>query len=134
LKPLNELTTEDILAMRDEEYDELLSRMFPNQPRELALALLTLADEIVERNPPNGLIFSMGGEDQSVEVVVRRVNGVTVDRHLNELRGTISNLVTACEKLIDYRRRVGPLNFQLEKADDYIRMIEREVAAAKEPS
>ena len=29
----------------------------------------------------------------------------------------------AAEALIDYRRRAGPLNFQLEKADAYLREI-----------
>jgi chromosome segregation ATPase len=37
-----------------------------------------------------------------------------VDRELRE----------ACQTLIDYRDRVGPLGWQLEKADDYIRNIQ----------
>lgn len=41
------------------------------------------------------------------------------------------DLLAACEKLVDYRRRVGPLNFQLEKADDYIQAI---AAATSEAS
>lgn len=33
----------------------------------------------------------------------------------------------ACLRLLDYRERVGPLNFQLEKADDFINAIRNEV-------
>lgn len=132
MKPLNELTAEDIRAMRDEEYEELLSRMFPNQSTELALALLTLATEMVERNPPNGLVFSMGGGDQFLEVVVRRVNGVPVARRLEDMRFALKTLMDVSEALLDYRHRAGALNFQLEKADDYFRLLEQAVAAAKE--
>lgn len=33
------------------------------------------------------------------------------------------NLVDACKKLIDYRKRAGALNFQLEKADTFLEEI-----------
>lgn len=33
-------------------------------------------------------------------------------------------LVAACKDLVEYRKRISPLNFQLEKLDDYIRAVE----------
>ena len=39
-------------------------------------------------------------------------------------------MLEAAKKLVDYRNRVGPLNFQLEKADDFIRELEAAIAAA----
>lgn len=62
---------------------------------------------------------------------------VTVHGHFDNtikkarLIAAAPDLLMACEKLADYRRRVGPISFQLEKADDYIRMIEKAIATAK---
>jgi hypothetical protein len=41
-------------------------------------------------------------------------------------------LFNACNGLVKYRNRVGPLQFQLEKADDFIREIERILIGMKE--
>lgn len=38
--------------------------------------------------------------------------------------GEDDRLTEVCRALVDYRKRAGPLNFQLEKADDYLREIE----------
>ena len=40
------------------------------------------------------------------------------------------DLLAACEKMVDYRRRVGPLEFQLEKCDDFIHMMKVAITAA----
>jgi hypothetical protein len=37
--------------------------------------------------------------------------------------GSDARLRKAAQDLLDYRKRVGPLNFQLEKADDFLREI-----------
>ncbi len=42
------------------------------------------------------------------------------------------NLLAACAKLLAYRQRVGPISFQLEKADDYFRLIGAAVETVKE--
>lgn len=39
-------------------------------------------------------------------------------------------LLNACEKLVDYRRRAGPLGFQLEKCDDFICMMKVAISKA----
>jgi hypothetical protein len=41
-------------------------------------------------------------------------------------------LLDACNGLVKYRNRVGALQFQLEKADDFIREIERILIEIKE--
>lgn len=46
------------------------------------------------------------------------------DATIRRLRAELNELKQAAQGLVEYRRRVGPLNFQLEKADDYIRMME----------
>ena len=38
--------------------------------------------------------------------------------------GSDARLRKAVQDLLDYRKRAGPLNFQLEKADDYLRELE----------
>lgn len=52
---------------------------------------------------------------------------------LRNAAGTLSaaarqsvRLVAACQKLVDYRKR-NTLNFQLEKADDFIKAIAKEI-------
>ena len=42
-----------------------------------------------------------------------------------------AGLKAACKGLIDYRDRVGPLGFQLEKADDFIGQMRAAIAAAE---
>lgn len=42
-----------------------------------------------------------------------------------------AQLLDACKKLIAYRDAYGPLNFQLEKADDFIHMMRIAIAAAE---
>lgn len=46
----------------------------------------------------------------------------TVVGHVGQ--GSDTRLRKAAQDLIEYRRRAGPLNFQLEKADDFLREIE----------
>ena len=38
----------------------------------------------------------------------------------------------AAQALVEYRRRVGPLNFQLEKADDFINEIKKALKLQEE--
>ena len=40
-------------------------------------------------------------------------------------------MLEACEQLLSYRDRAGALNFQLEKADDYLRIIRAVIARVK---
>ena len=42
-----------------------------------------------------------------------------------------SDLLTACKRLIEYRDSAGPLNFQLEKADDFMKLMRVAIAAAR---
>lgn len=39
-------------------------------------------------------------------------------------------LLEVCEKIVDYRRRTGPLGFQLEKLDDFIHMAKVAISKA----
>lgn len=41
-------------------------------------------------------------------------------------------VIEAARGLLEYRKRSGPLNFQLEKADDYLRIMRESLAALKE--
>lgn len=43
-----------------------------------------------------------------------------------------ARLREAAQMLIDYRDRVGPLNFQLEKADDFINRIRAALAGGEQ--
>lgn len=38
----------------------------------------------------------------------------------------------AAQGLVDYRKRAGPLNFQLEKADDFINELKNALKSLKE--
>jgi len=40
-------------------------------------------------------------------------------------------MLEACEQLLSYRDRAGAINFQLEKADDYLRAIRTVIARVK---
>lgn len=55
------------------------------------------------------------------------VSSVAADEELirqrDAARQQAEALAKACQKLIDYRDRAGAVNFQLEKADDFIRRI-----------
>ena len=46
-----------------------------------------------------------------------------VKEKANLMRGELEMILITARALVDYRKRVGPLNFQLEKADDYIRSL-----------
>lgn len=91
------------------------------------------------------LIKAPQNTDDPVEELVRAAQGVlifqaTVVKNksypaaIRRLKKAIKNarvgqvsderLRQAAQALIDYRRRAGPLNFQLEKADDFLRQIE----------
>lgn len=52
-------------------------------------------------------------------------------RQLERTRQQRDELVRLCEALIAYRDRVGPLGFQLEKADDYIWSLRQAIAGIK---
>lgn len=79
-------------------------------------------------------IGTVGDETQTIAYVDdhRNAKRRTTEETLANARliAAAPDLLAACEKLVSYRRRVGPLNFQLEKANDYIRMIEQAIAAA----
>lgn len=54
-------------------------------------------------------------------------------RELSALQSRVAALEAVAEAargLVYYRRRAGPLNFQLEKADDYINAMRNELEAA----
>ena len=46
-----------------------------------------------------------------------------IDQHASPDLDVIAEIIEAARGLVDYRRRVGPLNFQLEKADGFIRRM-----------
>ena len=60
-----------------------------------------------------------GGQEFEKERVGYCYDDVTREIALEELE----KLKTVCEKLLDYRRKVGALNFRVEKADDYLNQI-----------
>lgn len=53
-----------------------------------------------------------------------------VIRERDEAQAHAARLTNACKQLISYRDRTGSINFQLEKADDYHRMIRAALAAS----
>lgn len=63
-------------------------------------------------------------ERQSKRVCLAAAFATTIDRETG-----LPELLAACRGLLAYRRRVGPLGFQLEKADDHLRQIEAAIAA-----
>ena len=44
-------------------------------------------------------------------------------QQMERAREELAQARAACRGMVDYRDRVGPLNFQLEKADDFIRLM-----------
>lgn len=67
-----------------------------------------------------------GPESYSAAVEIRRR---LQEKPAPKGEGSSERLRKAARDLLEYRERAGPLNFQLEKADDYL----REIAAALEP-
>jgi hypothetical protein len=57
--------------------------------------------------------------------------GGTLPGTLRKIADSHDDLLTACEGLIKYRDSAGPLNFQLEKADDFIDLMRVNIAAAR---
>lgn len=53
-------------------------------------------------------------------------NDFTIEDHIDMVhrKPVLDELLTATEGLADYRKRIGPLSFQLEKADDWIGRIQ----------
>lgn len=90
------------------------------------MSIVTLAAELAEADPQpaNGMVFTIQSADgQLFEIEVRHQHGKQSIAIIEELKTKLDNIAAACHKLLDYRKRSGPINFQLEKADDYMRMI-----------
>lgn len=68
-------------------------------------------------------IYPPLGESGPVALVAGEANA--------RLISAAPDLLAACEALVEYREHVGPLNFQLEKADDFIRMMKQAIAKTK---
>jgi hypothetical protein len=49
--------------------------------------------------------------------------GIEMLKENNLLKDALGELRAAVCALLDYRQQVGPLNFQLEKADEYMRIL-----------
>lgn len=47
------------------------------------------------------------------------------------LIAVVPDLLEACEGLVNYRDTAGPFNFQLEKADDFIRLMRLTIAKVR---
>lgn len=58
------------------------------------------------------------GRTKVLELITAEENNVSQFSFMTD------ELVEACKALIEYRRKTGALNFQLEKADDFITRIE----------
>ncbi len=58
------------------------------------------------------------------------------DRHMSRKISAelyrFEQIEKAAQALIDYRRRAGPLGFQLEKADDFINELKKALKPLKE--
>lgn len=66
----------------------------------------------------------MTGKPTSDEIILACAHLMQVVNRRAELAESANTtLLAACKGLVEYRRRAGALNFQLEKADDYIRMM-----------
>jgi hypothetical protein len=76
------------------------------------------------------------GSKYAQQVVEEDVPRLLMEIHLLQKKvdqngvgeGGGARLSKAAQGLIDYRRRAGPLNFQLEKADDFLREIQLALA------
>lgn len=53
---------------------------------------------------------------------------------IQKTNNAMNQLIEAARGLVDYRRRAGPLNFQLEKADDFIFQMSVALEEVEEPS
>ncbi len=87
---------------------------------------------LLESLTPGGSEFHNEPENcvERIRDHVRSVAGQVIARRKAEQQRDA--LLVACEKMINYRDRVGPISFQLEKADDFIHPMRVAAAAAKE--
>jgi hypothetical protein len=77
------------------------------------------AQHVVEEDVPRLLM--------EIQILKKKLDGAG--------EGSDARLRKAAQDLLDYRKRAGPLNFQLEKADDFLREIRLALAGeADEPS
>ena len=81
--------------------------------KKLIATVRRLLDNIYEFGAPTDSIFAEQVED-ALRPLFSDGGGGRSDVRLRK----------AAQDLIDYRRRAGPLNFQLEKADDFLREIQ----------
>jgi hypothetical protein len=75
-----------------------------------------------------GFVRHYGGETADVSALMRAIGTPG-----GEVEVAPAGLLAACAALVAYRDRVGPLNFQLEKADDFINRIRAAIEDAAAP-
>lgn len=109
-----------------EEAEALLAKMMPNQSPEVRLAIVTLAYELATSDAPNGIIHTVGPDNDGrrIEIEVRYEGGKSAAQAIIDLQAQLDALKEVCEKFLDYRRR-NTINFQLEKADDLFDQMRR---------
>lgn len=87
-------------------------------------ALVDEVAQLQEHLAQTKMIYNAGTEQLRAEIE-------RLQADVRKLRQKLSDFRFACNGLVKYRDRVGPLNFQLEKADDYIFLMRGSIAATK---
>jgi len=95
----------------------------------------------IESAPPNAAkaerldalnrLHAIGHQREELERTIQALTGANFKLAESEAewQAHAAMLTMACEQLISYRDRAGAINWQLEKADDYHRMIRAAISA-----
>lgn len=79
----------------------------------------------------DGLYSIRSDTGHRVVMVWDRELGERIVNYLMNSEQAAPELLAACKALIAYRDAAGPLNFQLEKADDFINALHAAIARAE---
>ncbi len=90
-------------------------------------------DKLLGDGPLPFFLTLQGSDNKTVCAAVRRAVKARFAKASGE-EGinpeAVKDLLEACEKIVEYRDRSGPLSFQLEKADYFFEMARKAIAKA----